>query len=318
MVLNRRGFFFKVVIFCFVLSLGLLTAACNPFDKKTKSGLQVITGDAKASLFLDGQYLDKTPFIGKDIKPGTYTLRIQPDDSKLVMYETPVTLRKGLLTVVTWMPGDRPETGGGVIYEMEELSNRKQTELVIASIPDGAIITIPDRDKEFAPVTLSDLSPGSIEFTVSLPSYDTQQNNVNLVEGYRTTATVKLAKSEVTVIDTIPSPVTATAAATTPSPSPVATTSGSARQASASAQQTTATTTSLSGARVQIKPTNYFQNGKEVLRVRDAAGNTGKEIGLADVGKEYPYLNLTEKGWHQISFNNQKGWVTTQFSTLIQ
>ncbi len=299
-----------------IVGLSLLLTACNPLDQKTKAGLQVITGETQASLFLDGQYLDKTPFIGKEIKPGNYTLRIQPDDTKLVSYETPVVLRKGLLTVVTWKPGNRPETSGGVIYEMEALKDRQRIELTINSVPDGAIITVNGKAKDFAPLTYTDLVAGPTEFNVSLPSYDSQQNSVNLVAGYRTLVTVKLAKSDVTVINTVPSPSPTPSATPAASIVPTASISGS-RQASASAQQASGTKP-ITGAKVKINSTSYFQNGKEVLRVRDLASNGGQELGFAEVGSEYPYLNATENGWYAITFNNQKGWVSTQFSTLMQ
>jgi hypothetical protein len=99
----------KYVWLLLVLVCTFFFSACNPFQGKSKAGLQVITGDIQSSLFLDGQYLEKTPYIGKDIKPGQYTLRIEPDDPTLLPYETTITLRSGLLSVVTWRPGTRPE-----------------------------------------------------------------------------------------------------------------------------------------------------------------------------------------------------------------
>ncbi len=304
--------------FCLILATVFLSA-CNPLTARTKAGLQVITADVPASLFLDGQYLDKSPYIGKEIKPGTYTLRIQPDDANLTPYETSINLRKGLLTVVTWKPGRRPELSGGVIYEMEKLKNKKTTELSIITIPDGAIVTLQGREKEFAPVTLTDLEAGQREFEVSLPSYDTQKHTVNLVAGHRTTITVKLAKSEVIEVNTTGQTATSSAkiasASGTPKPSATPTT----RSASASAQTATSSAkTTIVGPKIKINPTNYYQNGKQVLRVRDAAKNDGNELGFADVGSEYPYLNVIENGYYKITFNGQTGWVSSQYSTIIK
>ncbi len=304
----------------FVLLASVLLSACNPLDAKTKAGLQVITADISSSLFLDGQYLDKTPYIAKDIKPGVYTLRIQPDDSNLTPYETPVNLRKGLLTVVTWKPGRRPELSGGVIYEMEKLKSKKSTELSIITVPDGAIVNIQGREKEFAPVTLTDIEPGQKEFEVSLPSYDTQKHTVNLVAGHRTTITVKLAKSEVIEVNTTGQTATTSAKVALPSITPKPSSTPSTRTSSASAQSATTSgqKSTITGPRVKITSTNYFQNGKEVLRVRDISSNAGKELGFADVGSEYVYLNLTENGFNKITFNGQPGWVSAQYSTVIK
>jgi hypothetical protein len=310
----------RLISVFFLFLATIFMSACNPLDVKTKAGLQVITADIPSSLFLDGQYLDKTPYIAKDIKPGVYTLRIQPDDVNLTPYETSINLRKGLLTVVTWKPGRRPELSGGVIYEMEKLKSRKSTELSIVTVPDGAIVTIQGREKEFAPVTLTDIEPGQKEFEVSLPSYDTQKHTVNLVAGHRTTITVKLAKSEVIEVNATGQTATTSAKVALPSPiaKPSATPSTRGATASAQSASSSAQKSTITGPRVKINTTNYFQNGKEVLRVRDASSNAGKELGFADVGSEYAYLNKTENGFHNITFNGISGWVSAQFSTVIK
>src|SRR3990167_1732841 len=99
----------------------MIARGINPLELKLKAGLLVTTDDIPASLFLNDQYLDKSPYQDKKIQPSTYTLRIVPDDASFVSYELPVTLHKGIITVVTWKPGPTAETTGGVIYEMERL-----------------------------------------------------------------------------------------------------------------------------------------------------------------------------------------------------
>lgn len=269
---------------------------------KTKAGLQVITQDVSSSLFFDGQYLDKTPFISKQIQPGEHTLTIQPDDPNLTSYETTITLTKGLITVVTWKPASRPETSGGVIYEMDKLKNKKGTMLSFITIPDNAIIKLDDRGQEFSPLTITDVSPGHHQFEVTLPSYETQKHTINVVEGHRIQITVKLAKLENPQQD----PLTAVAS---PSPS---------TSLSTSSDSSTATTSalSISGPKVTIETTNFFQDGIEVLRVRDKAGPGGKELGFAEVGKSYPYLDETKSSWYKIDFEGEEAWVSGQYSKL--
>lgn len=318
-----------LVIIVLLLGLGIFLAGCNPLDAKTKAGLQVITGDISASLFLDDQYLEKAPYIGKDIQPGVYTLRIQPDDPDLIPHEVQVTLRKGLLTVVTWRPGARPELSGGVIYEMEKLPNKNQTELAVVTIPDGAIVSIQGREKEFAPLNILNIDPGQKEFEVSLPSYEAQRHTINIVAGHKTTITVKLAKSEMIEINTVSTPINATGSAeiatssaqVQPSPSPAGNVLGtSSRIASISAQATTASPSPQvgNGAKVTIQPTGYSEDGREVLKVRDASSTNGNVIGVAPVGSEYAYLNETFGGWYKIQFGTQIGWVSGQYAKLSE
>ena len=179
--------------FCLLIIAGITLSGCTlPFGP-AKAGLQVMTTEIPASVFLNGQYLEKTPYIGKNLKPGEYLLKVQPDDPEYVPYETTISLNKGLLTVVTWKPGTRPETSGGVIYEMESLP-QKRTEISIISIPDKAIVSLDSQQKDFTPLLLENVEEGSHEFEIRLPSYDSQKHTINVIEGYRINITVKMAK----------------------------------------------------------------------------------------------------------------------------
>jgi hypothetical protein len=272
-----------------VLLAALFLGGCDPFAYKRKAGLQVITNDINSSLFLDGEYLDKTPYINKEIKPGTYTLRIQPDDPTLSPYETTISLQKGLLSVVIWKPGKRPELSGGVIYEMEKLPSRSATELSLVTVPDNAIVTIDKQPKDFAPLLKTGIEPGPHEFEVSLPSYESQKHTINMVAGHKVSVTLKLAKNAVDG-DSATAPSTSASPSTTAKPGTTATSSAQTRSAA------------LTGPRVKIKPTGFFQNSQEVVRVREKPANSAKELGFAVVGSEYAYLKETQDGWHKISF----------------
>lgn len=303
-----------------VMGASVIFTGCTitlPSLGKNNSGLQVITNDATASLFLDGQYLDKTPYISKQIKPGSYTLKIQPDAPNLVVYETTVTLRRGLLTVVTWKPGERAETSGGVVYEMEPLKGTNKAELSFVTIPDNAIIKLDEREQQFSPLVITELEPGLHNYEVALPSYETQKHTINALPGHRIIITLKLAKSSGEA-DSIGTPTTPATPSPNPSTSPtVPAGSPDSTPVSTFSGRTTPTTT-VSGPKVTIGKTNFFNNGQEVLRVRDSASNGGKELGFAPVDSQYVYLGETQSGWYKISFNGQIGWVSTQFSRLSQ
>lgn len=105
-----------------------------------------------------------------------------------------IRLRPGLLTVVTWKLAQRPELSGGVIYEMEPISSKNKSEVSFVTIPDGAIVSLQGKEKEFSPVIITDVNPDHNEFEVSLPSYESQKHTINVVPGYRMLVNVKLAK----------------------------------------------------------------------------------------------------------------------------
>lgn len=298
-------------IFSLVLLLAssLFLSGCNPLEYKSKSGLQVITNnEVPSAIFINGQYLNKTPLIEKNIKPGTYHLLIQPENSDYVPYETDLTLRKGLLTVVTWKPEKRPELSSGVILEMEPLADKNSTEVSFVTIPEGAIITF-DNKKEFSPITIPDVSPGVHGFEITLPSYETQHHSVNVQAGYKMIVTVKLAKLQA-VGKTDPEVESDKAKGTaTTSAQPVATPSPQASQTPLG---------SVSSGTITILKTNFFNDGKEVLRVRDTPASNGKEVGFAPVGSTYPYLQEQKNGWYKINFNGNPSWVNGAFAKLTQ
>lgn len=300
---------------------------CNPLNRQTKAGLQVITSDVSSSVFLDGQFLDKTPYKGEEFLPGSYSLRIEPDDPSLTPHETSITLTKGLLTVVTWKPGERPETSGGVVYEMEPLTNKNRSELSIVSLPDGVIVKVDDDPKEFTPLLIEDIEPGQHEFEVSLPSYETQKHTINVIEGHRMNITVKLAKATESLPTTTEEVGEADGSGQATSSAKQATESArlqtnESETEDESEEETTEKPPSTEvgsendGPTVTITSTNFFVSGQEVLRVRDQASTAGEELGFAEVGQSYPYLDETTAGWYKIEFEGEEGWVSSSFSEL--
>lgn len=298
-----------------VFLAGVLLSGCTGLERKNVGGLQVITENSSASLFLDGQYLDKSPYINKSIKPGQYTLRIEPEDKNLTPHETQVAIRRSLLTVVTWKPGPTAETSGGVVYEMEPIQSR-HGELVFITIPDNALVKVDQQEQQFSPVTIKDLEPGLHQYEIFLTAYETQQHSINILAGHRVTVTAKLARLPEVDQETTRSTITPPASNSTA----LAAASGAAATQSASTSQSASAAANLAGRipkpRVTITATNYFQDEVEVLRVRDKASNAGQEVGLAEVGAVYPYAGETSQGWYKINFNGKQGWVSTQFSQL--
>lgn len=294
----------------FILVGAVTLAGCSAdsiFEYKSKAGIQVITDGITSAVYLNEQYLDNTPLIQKDLKPGEYTLRIEPIDTQFVPHETAIKLNKGMLTVVTWKPGTRPELSGGVIYEMEPIKESKTAEVVFNTIPEGAIVALENKEKEFSPVVFSHVEAGNKEYEVTLPSYETQRHTLNVQAGHRMIVTIKLAKL-VPVEDTVPHV------------SQNASVSADLEQGINSGANLTpeqAATASANDKRVVLtKPTGLIQDGKEVLRVRSEPDIASTELGIALVGSTHPYLGETANSWYKISFENQVGWVSAEFTEI--
>lgn len=310
---------FLLLIFIFA---GLILSACNPLDSKMKTGLQVISPDNEMNVFLDGELLGKTPYINKKLKEGEYLLKLEPINPSLVGYETSISLNKGLLTVITWNPSETLKTSSGVIYELSPINNKKTAEVSFISIPDTTMIKLDEQAKQFAPLIISDLEPGHHQFEASLPSYQSQSHVINLIAGHRLNIHLKLAKSLDNEIVSSPTP---TDISPESSASATATTSGqlnASPSAMLSRDEFLAVTASPSGQtvdgdKVKILSTDFFIDGEEVLKVREQANSSSKELGLAKVGHEYAYLGEESNGWYQINFDNQTAWVSAKYCQLI-
>lgn len=319
----------KLSLALIVLSSSFLFAGCSFFSPKQKAGLQVVTDSQRASLFLNDQYLDKTPFISKSIQPGTYTLKIEPDDKSLAPLETTITLTQGALTVMTWNPGKTPETSGGVTYELQPHTSKDTAEIEFHTVPDTALITFDNREQTFSPLVVSDVEPGNHEFEVKLPSYQTQKHTMNAVAGKRLVITVKLAKEIIGKIDN----TSRDQAQLSTHSAALATQSSKLSASSLSAELTpalltekinldktsTASDSVTTGSRVKIKPTGLFQDQKEVVRVRSTANTNGSIIGYLEVGQHYRYLKTQQNGFYQVQFGNkQVGWISETYAEIVE
>lgn len=276
-------------LFLIIVS-GLVLAGCTfSLEKESRAGIQINTAQVESAVFINGQYLDKTPLIRKNLKPGEYVIEIKPVDEKLAPYETTLTLRQDLLSVITWKPATTPEKSGGVVYEMEPLPIKDASEVSFSTVPDGAIIELLDKPKEIAPYTFKDVPEGEAEYTITLPSYEEQQHTINVVPGYRMLISVKLAKQSDALLQ--PTPTVAIA-----SPS--------------------ATTTATGSATITILKTNLFIDGVEVLRVRKEPTVTSEEVAVVPVGKSFPYLGEKKDGWFKIAVASTSGWISGTYANL--
>lgn len=316
---KKAVYFFLLAV---LITVSVAVYLINPLQKPAKAGLQVITSQGSASLFLNDQYLDKTPYINENIVPGEYSLKIVPDNSELADFQATVELVPGMLTVVSWDPGRTEQTSGGVIYEFSKLTSNSSAEVGFISLPDGALIKFDDRGQEFTPVVFNQVSPGEHQFTASLTGYQPQQAAVNVIEGYRLNISVKLGKTDQAMSPQItPAPTDQT--------QPDATESAQVQEATASAEPTPADEAgedqdqTEAENQVEVRPTNFFQNDLEVLRVRQEPNLDSEQVGYVQVGQVYTYLD-EQSSWYQLEFTDaldeeqKTGWVSGEYLKIVK
>lgn len=291
--MNQKIFYLLSIIVIVLVAAGVYFV--NPFDKKLKSGLQVKTFDTPASLFLNGQYLDKSPFIDDNIMPGNYQLKIVPDDSSLASYELPIVLNQGLLTAVVWKPGKTIETSGGVVLSLEPLPSNKNTEVSIVSNPDGALVTFDELKESFTPTVIKDVEPGNHELEIALVSFDSNKNTVKVIEGHKLNVFIKLAKSSEASL-----PENADKAQT----------------------ETNEAETIVTQPAITITATNFFQGETEVLRVRKESSLTSEQVGFITVNQDY-HFTQEENGWYFVEFEDptdnqtKQGWINGEYAQVV-
>lgn len=310
-LLHHRVLSVTVIVFFSAIIL----AGCNiPFRKKVVSGLQITTDGVPAAVFLNGAKVGSTPYSDQELEPGSYTVRIEPEDSELAEYETSVMLYPSTLAVMNWNLGKTTETSGGVVYELEPIKKKKESNLSIASIPDGAIVKVDDESQGFTPVLMKELTPGTHRFQVSLPSYKEEAKSVNIAEGFQMNVTVKLAKENIAVAedevvvasDEASASVSAEVATLSPTPTPKGTKKTSPTPTPKSSSSKTSAATA--GQTVLIKET-----GTGWLRVRETPSSGGKELAKVDVGETFAFFEKQD-GWYQIEYEKgEKGWVSAKY-----
>ncbi len=313
----------------FFLSIVILSAALflyfNPPKTINLAGLQIEYhgSDQYASVFLDDEYLEKAPLFEKAIKSGNHVLKIVPDDENLAELSLFITLSKGTLTVISYTPGASAKESSVVIYELEPLKNSDDVGVLsFETHPENALLSFEDDAVQYAPLTLENLEPKEYTYQVSLPSYQTQENVVQVLPGYKIKASITLAKLNSATIDPnidlqqelVDSIVDASASDST--------------QLTEDESWGRAEATAIIGKKVKINSTNFFVDNLEVLRVREAADKNAKELGFAKTNFYYPYIeDLTSdleatasaqtKDWLKIKFEGQEAWVSAEFAELI-
>ncbi|MEO8581267.1 MAG: PEGA domain-containing protein [Patescibacteria group bacterium] len=295
---------------CLLISSVVFLAGCTlPFQKQEVSGLQITTDGITAAVFLNGNKVGMTPYSDQTLKPGSYSVRLEPQDQELATYETSVTLYSTTLAVMNWTFGKTAETSGGIVYELEPLKKKKDANFSLASIPDGAIVKVDDVSQGFTPVLMKSMTPGTHRFQVALPSYKDQEDSINIAEGFQMDVTVKLAKQKVSVTSDDVEVASGAAEA-----------SSSAKEASSSSKptptpKTESTSRTSQTSSTSTKQVTVIETGTGWLRVRETASATGKELAKVDVGETFPLLDKQD-GWDQIEYETGKrGWVSGKYVT---
>lgn len=271
-----------------VLILGLTIFFLIGYFKPKPGGILIDTNPG-SSVYVDGNYVGKTPFQGV-YDAETITLKLVPEisDKNLLPYETRITLVSGVQTVVRREFGITEELSSGDVISFDKAS-RGETGLVVISTPDNAQISVDGVARGFAPYKTSTITPAEHQLTIKALGYADRTITVKTLTKYRLTVFAKLAKAEAESAET----------------------------------QGVSTTQSTQQSKTYVE---ILQTPTGFLRVRTEPGTKGAEIAEVKPGTTYLFLDEDiETGWFKIQYEEAKpglpngivGWVSNQFAKKI-
>jgi len=288
----------KIII---ILFASIFLGGCTLQDLfvKAPAGLD-ITSSPQASVFINGENKGETPFSNKDMKPGSYSIKLVPIGENLSPYETKIELTSKASTIISRTFAQSEIDSSGHILQLQE-DPGGGTYISVISDPDNVNVSIDDVPSGFTPLSKLSITPGSHSLHVTSPGFTEQTLPLNTVKGYNLIVSFKLAGQTITL--------------TPPSPSPSSSASASLESATPSAT-TSASTPSLNMAKPYVI---ISETETGWLRIRKEASGTSDEIGKANTGEQLKYLGeSTELGWFKIEFEGEVGWVSGRYVTLVK
>jgi len=244
-----------------------------------KGALQV-TSTPRASVYLNGKKIGNTPLCKCEaedlIKTGEYEIKLIPDEGNFKPFQEKITINKSTLTVVDKEFSSGTQ-GSSSIITLSPTSNKKDSELLVLSLPSSGNVFLDNNALGATPLFLKRITASDHYLSITKNGYKDKTIEIRTVQGYKLTTMVSLG-----VNPTVSSPSAAPLAS--PSVSPT-----------------------LPKVVIIDTPTGF-------LRVRSASSTASLEINRAIPGETYEMITETN-GWFEIKLKDGKtGWISGQYA----
>ena len=298
-----------------VVISSLILSGCtvkNLFVKKP-AGLEISTS-APATVYLSDKELGKTPLKNQNIAPGTYTLRLIPDDTTLTPYEATVELESSASTVLSRTFGETVLDSFG--YSLNLVPDKTGLSTIsVVSDPDTSSLTIDGVPSGFTPPSKREVTPGNHEIIVGTPGFAEQKIPIVATTGFNLVVSVKLKSEPVGLTPTQEVSV----ATTEPT---IATPAASTKAALATPKPSNSASPAPLAS--PVRPYVTVSDSADVvsaggLNVRKEPSSSAESLGRADIGEHLKYLGeTTSAGWHKIEFEGSVGYVSAKYTTITK
>jgi len=250
-------------------------------------GALQVNSNTKATVLLDGKNIGETNLClcdqNQTVQEGEHTLKIIPHDTTLQPYTVKIKIFPNVLTAVerTFLPGS---FASSYVLNLEK-TNEKEASLFVASLPDGALVTLDGNQVGATSYFAKSISASEHEIEIQKQGFGKKTIRIRTVAGYKLVINVVLGTDSGTSDEIVPTPEPTSAIA------------------SSSATITT---------QVKIKKTpNNF------LNVREDTSTTSTIITKVHDGETYEFVE--EKGsWFQIKLTDgTTGWISATYAERV-
>lgn len=191
-----RKFAYLLIVFLLV-SIIFLGGSLVLDNQKGKGALQV-TANTSTQIFLDGNFIGKTPLclcdLQKLLTTGEYSLKLIPDDKKYQNFQQKIVINKGILTVVDRSFQENPGFSSGSLVTFSPISENN-AEILIISSPLGAKVILDNSEMGVTPLLLSDVTPSDHELKILKDGYAEKTVKIKTLIGKKLEANIILAIS---------------------------------------------------------------------------------------------------------------------------
>ena len=272
-----------VVIPSLLLALLIFLGAQLFTQYRSLKGALQVTSSPVSKVYLNNMYLGQTPLCKCEasdmLKVGEYTIRMVPVDSNLSEFQEKITVSESVLTVVD-RKFEKDSLSEGSVISLTPLSDKKKMELLVASFPQGAEVSLDNNPIGTTPLLHKNPTESDHILKVKKNGYKEKTIRIRTTMGYKLTIAVYLSTSS----------------------------SGSSVSQKVSVPSPTSSQPIIV---ILDTPTGF-------LRVRDSSSAGGVEIGRVNPGEEYPLLD-EQTGWFEIKMPDGKiGWISSQYAQKKQ
>jgi hypothetical protein len=271
----------KVILFIVPLLLAVIIFFGITFFLGADSGkgaLQV-TSKPVASVYLNGAKIGNTPLCKCElqdlIKTGEYTIKLAPFGD-FNPFEEKITINKSTLTVVDreFLEGLK---GSGSVVTLSPISDKKDAELLVVSIPKEANVFLDNNAVGITPLLLSDITASDHNLSVTKDGYKDKVIGIKTVAGYKLMSLVYLGIN------------------------PIASSPSAALLASPSASP-------------NLQKVVILDTPNGFLRVRESNSTASPEITRVSPDETFDLINEKD-GWFEIKLKDGKiGWISAQYA----